>query len=67
MEIFQALNNKGITVIMVTHEPDIASYARRNIVMKDGLVRDDILVQNRFNATAELEKMSTGEALEAAV
>jgi putative ABC transport system ATP-binding protein len=67
MEIFQALNNKGITVIMVTHEPDIASYARRNIVMKDGLVRDDILVQNRFNATAELEKMSASEALEAAV
>jgi putative ABC transport system ATP-binding protein len=67
MEIFQALNNKGITVIMVTHEPDIASYARRNIVMKDGLVRDDIRVQNRFNATDELEKMTAGEALEAAV
>ena len=67
MEIFQALNDKGITVIMVTHEPDIASYARRNIIMKDGLVRDDILVQNRFNATAELEKMTAGEALEAAV
>jgi putative ABC transport system ATP-binding protein len=67
MEIFQALNNKGITVIMVTHEPDIASYARRNIIMKDGLVRDDIRVQNRFNATAELEKMTAGEALEAAV
>jgi len=67
MEIFQALNNKGITVIMVTHEPDIASYARRNIIMKDGLVKDDILVQNRFNATTELEKMTAGEALEAAV
>jgi putative ABC transport system ATP-binding protein len=67
MEIFQALNNKGITVIMVTHEPDIASYARRNIIMKDGLVKDDILVQNRFNATAELEKMTAGEALEAVV
>jgi len=67
MEIFQALNNKGITVIMVTHELDIASYARRNIVMKDGLVCDDIRVQNRFNATAELEKMTAGEALEVAV
>ena len=50
MEIFQALNNKGITVIMVTHEADIASYARRNIIMKDGLVREDIVVQNRLNA-----------------
>jgi putative ABC transport system ATP-binding protein len=63
MEIFQALNNKGITIIMVTHEPDIASYARRNIIMKDGMVRDDIVVQNRLNAAAELEKMTAGEAL----
>jgi putative ABC transport system ATP-binding protein len=67
MEIFQALNNKGITIIMVTHEPDIASYARRNIIMKDGIVRDDIVVQNRLNAAAELEKMTAGEVLEAAV
>jgi putative ABC transport system ATP-binding protein len=67
MEIFQALNNKGITIIMVTHEQDIASYAQRNIIMKDGMVRDDIVVQNRLNATAELEKMTAGEALEAAV
>jgi putative ABC transport system ATP-binding protein len=67
MEIFQALNNKGITIIMVTHEPDIASYARRNIIMKDGMVRDDLMVQNRLNATAELEKMTAGEALEATV
>jgi putative ABC transport system ATP-binding protein len=67
MEIFQALNDKGITIIMVTHEPDIAAYARRNIIMKDGLVRDDIRVQNRLNATAELEKITAGEALEAAV
>ncbi len=65
MEIFQALNSRGITIIMVTHEPDIASYARRNIVMKDGLVRDDIVVQNRFDATAELERMAAGEALAA--
>jgi putative ABC transport system ATP-binding protein len=67
MEIFQALNNKGITIIMVTHEPDIASYARRNIIMKDGMVRDDIVVHSRLNAAAELEKMTAGEALEAAV
>jgi putative ABC transport system ATP-binding protein len=67
MEIFQRLNEKGITIIMVTHEPDIASCAQRNIMMKDGLVRDDVLVQNRFNAAAELEKMTAGEALETAV
>ncbi|MEY2500091.1 MAG: putative transport system ATP-binding protein [Verrucomicrobiota bacterium] len=67
MEIFQSLNEKGITIIMVTHEPDIASYARRNIIMKDGLVRDDMVVQNRLNAARELEKMTAGEAVEVAV
>jgi putative ABC transport system ATP-binding protein len=67
MEIFQSLNEKGITIIMVTHEPDIASYARRNIIMKDGLVREDMVVQNRLNAARELEKMTAGEALEVAV
>jgi putative ABC transport system ATP-binding protein len=67
MEIFQRLNEKGITIIMVTHEPDIASYARRNLVMKDGLVRDDIMVQNRLNAAAELERITAEEAMEVAV
>src|SRR5947208_6303979 len=67
MGIFQSLNEKGITIIMVTHEPDIASYARRNIVMKDGLVRNDIQVQNRLNAVAELERISAGDRLEVAV
>ena len=67
MEIFQSLNEKGITIIMVTHEPDIASYARRNIVMKDGLVRNDQPVVNRLNAATELERISATDALEAAV
>jgi putative ABC transport system ATP-binding protein len=67
MEIFQKLNDKGITIIMVTHESDIASYARRNIVMKDGLVRDDLIVPRRLNAASELEKMTANEAVEAAV
>lgn len=67
MEIFQSLNEKGITIIMVTHEADIASYARRNIVMKDGLVKSDHLVTNRLHAAAELERISATDALEAAV
>ena len=67
MEIFQSLNNKGITIVMVTHEADIASYARRNIVMKDGQVRSDLIVQNRLNAAAELEKITAGETLEAII
>ncbi|HEX8076497.1 MAG TPA: ABC transporter ATP-binding protein [Chthoniobacterales bacterium] len=67
MEIFQALNDKGITIVMVTHEPDIAAYARRNIVMKDGMVRDDIFVPSRLNAKAELQRITEGDAVEAAV
>ena len=66
MEIFQTLNEKGITIVMVTHEADIASYARRNIVMKDGLVRSDLMVQHRLNAAAELEKMTADETMEVA-
>jgi putative ABC transport system ATP-binding protein len=41
MALFQELGASGITVVLVTHEPDIATYARRVIVLKDGLVKDD--------------------------
>jgi putative ABC transport system ATP-binding protein len=43
MEIFQELNNHGITVILVTHEPDIAQFAKRHIVFRDGKIRSDKL------------------------
>ncbi len=58
MGIFQELNERGITIIMVTHEPDIASYARRNIVMRDGLVQYDRPVKERFSAKIEAQKLS---------
>lgn len=42
MGIFQRLNReKGITIIMITHEPDIARFAKRNILFKDGMIVDD--------------------------
>lgn len=41
MEIFQELNSHGITVILVTHEPDIASFAKRQIIFRDGKIRAD--------------------------
>src|SRR5436189_4827500 len=50
MAIFQQLNERGITVIMVTHEQDIAAYARRNVIMRDGLILDDHAVSRRLNA-----------------
>lgn len=56
MGIFQQLNERGITIVMVTHEQDIASYARRNVVMRDGIVLSDRIVTQRFTAEAELEK-----------
>jgi len=42
MELFQNLNEKeGITIVLVTHEPDIAAYAKRQIVFRDGLIISD--------------------------
>ena len=45
MEIFQQLNEKGITIMLVTHELDIAEYAKRNVVFKDGRVKKDFSVR----------------------
>jgi len=60
MAIFQQLNDSGITIIMVTHEPDIASYAQRNVMMRDGVVRDDVSVTNPLDAKSELGRRSNG-------
>jgi putative ABC transport system ATP-binding protein len=57
MGVFQSLNEKGITVVMVTHELDIASYAKRKVVMRDGLIRSDEKVAHRLYAADELQKL----------
>jgi putative ABC transport system ATP-binding protein len=55
MDIFQRLNRElGITIIMITHEPDIASYAKRNILFKDGRIVEDR--KNRSPATTVRER-----------
>src|SRR6266702_6908111 len=59
MGIFQQLNERGITIVMVTHESDIAAYARRNVVLRDGLVLNDFAVAERRNASVELERVAT--------
>jgi|SRR5690554_5409975 len=41
MELFKQLNDQGVTIVMVTHESDIAAYAGRNIILRDGLIEDD--------------------------
>jgi putative ABC transport system ATP-binding protein len=48
MELLQQLNReRGITIVMVTHEPDVAAYARRNLVFRDGRILSDVLVGER--------------------
>ncbi|HEY0098124.1 MAG TPA: ABC transporter ATP-binding protein [Pyrinomonadaceae bacterium] len=55
MEIFQKLNReRGITLVLVTHEPDIAEYADRVVVFKDGRIKEDYPVENRRDASEEL-------------
>jgi putative ABC transport system ATP-binding protein len=50
MALFQELNSKGKTVVFVTHEPDIAKCATRNVIFKDGLILRESAVQDRTNA-----------------
>jgi putative ABC transport system ATP-binding protein len=57
MGVFQKLNDEGITIVMVTHELDIARYSRRNVIMRDGLVVSDVVVPNRLNAEQEVERL----------
>jgi putative ABC transport system ATP-binding protein len=59
MAIFQQLNQRGITVIMVTHEPDIAAYAKRNVMMRDGVILDDHVVSRQLDATSQLQNGRT--------
>lgn len=58
MEIFQRLNREqGITLVLVTHEDDIAQYAKRKVVFRDGkIVRDEIIAEP-MNAAEELERL----------
>jgi putative ABC transport system ATP-binding protein len=62
MGVFQQLNEQGITIVMVTHELDIARYCKRNLILRDGrLVRDE-LVPNRLIAEVEMRKLQDAEA-----
>ncbi len=58
MEIFQRLNReRGITLVLVTHEHDIAEYATRVVVFKDGKIKKDYQVENQRDAAAELRNL----------
>jgi putative ABC transport system ATP-binding protein len=53
MQIFQHLNDDGLTIVLVTHEPDIAEYASRIVAFRDGRVRGDRPVMGRRHADDE--------------
>ena len=57
MGVFQKLNDLGMTIVMVTHELDIAQYTKRMVVMRDGKVVGDTTVANRLNAASELRRL----------
>src|SRR5687767_1123479 len=58
MEIFQRLNReRGITLVLVTHEPDIAQYAQRVVVFKDGKISRDYRIENQRDAAEELRNL----------
>jgi putative ABC transport system ATP-binding protein len=62
MEIFQRLNReRGITLILVTHEHDIADYADRVILFKDGKIKKDYAIDQPRNAAEELQQMPEGD------
>jgi putative ABC transport system ATP-binding protein len=57
MEIFQKLNEKGSTIVMVTHEPDISQFALSTILFKDGKLISNTKIEKRKNAREELKQM----------
>ncbi len=67
MQIFQELNAKGMTILMVTHEPDVAQFCRRQIVLRDGRIVRDERVANPLSAATELASFLPEDDVEAAL
>jgi putative ABC transport system ATP-binding protein len=63
MGLFQELNRQGKTIIMVTHEPELAAYTRRIITLRDGELVADKKVTDRRNALNDLEQWKKNHAL----
>jgi len=61
MGLFQKLNESGITIVMVTHELDIAAYCRRMVVMRDGQVISDTVNEKRRVARDEIAVLNQAE------
>ena len=61
MEVFQDLNDRGLTIVLVTHEHDISQFAKRVLVFRDGKIRKDEPVPNRPRASEVLKTLPTLE------
>lgn len=64
MSLLQGLNRSGITIVLVTHEPDIAACASRVILMRDGRVKSDAATEKRLDAAQQLVLLDQARALE---
>ncbi len=62
MALFQQLNEQGITIVVVTHEPDVAAYATRVVTMRDGQILSDLPVTDRQSAARDLAERDRGAA-----
>lgn len=58
ISLFQELNDKGITICLVTHEPEIAEFTKRNVLFRDGKIIKDVVISQSNSAEAALEKLS---------
>jgi putative ABC transport system ATP-binding protein len=61
MGVFQNLNEQGITILMVTHELDIAHFCKRNLILRDGQLVSDVQVVDRSIAENELRQLRAAE------
>ena len=57
MELFQDLNERGRTIVYVTHEPDIARFATRNVIFRDGKIQRETMVADRLFAREIIREM----------
>jgi putative ABC transport system ATP-binding protein len=61
MGLFQRLNEEGKTIVMVTHEPEVAAYSKRTVTLRDGVIVADLPVRDRRNAAADLALSGGGK------
>jgi putative ABC transport system ATP-binding protein len=62
MAVFQDLNKEGVTIMLVTHEPDIAEHTKRVLRFKDGEIKSDSIVEKPVDARVVLRDMNKAEA-----